>query len=163
MHHLVLMSGRPEGQKVNVIEWSSSVIGGLIDGLAAWRVIILSRSFGFLWWSRKAGSGLHVVNTNFQVKWETIAGFGSSVLIKLVEGFEGIKGIIKRLQPNGEGGQGWIPVPQPPCALWLQCWWLFSLQGTRAFLFSAPILNQEIDWKGLYFSSVCNSKKSRNT
>lgn len=35
MHHLLLMSGRPEGQKVNVIEWSSSVIGGLIDGLAA--------------------------------------------------------------------------------------------------------------------------------
>lgn len=35
MHHFLLASERPKGQKVNVIEKSSSVIGEWIDGLEA--------------------------------------------------------------------------------------------------------------------------------
>lgn len=34
-HHFLPMSGRSEGQKVNVIERSSPVIGRLISGLEA--------------------------------------------------------------------------------------------------------------------------------
>lgn len=35
MHHFLLASERPKGQKVNLIEKSSSVIRGWIDGLEA--------------------------------------------------------------------------------------------------------------------------------
>lgn len=34
-HYFLSMSGGPEGQKVNVIERSSCVVGGLTDGLQA--------------------------------------------------------------------------------------------------------------------------------
>lgn len=34
-HYFLPTSGRPEGQKVNVIERSGCVVGGLIDGLQA--------------------------------------------------------------------------------------------------------------------------------
>lgn len=44
MHHFLLASERPKGQKVNIIEKSSSVIGGWIDGLEALRIIIFIRS-----------------------------------------------------------------------------------------------------------------------
>lgn len=35
MHHFLLLSERLKGEKINIIERSSSVIGGLIDGLEA--------------------------------------------------------------------------------------------------------------------------------